>query len=71
LLFTAEDNPANDYPDEDLDLDDEYDNTNAAYRQYRYNASDEEEFDANDFDEYEYRSFIGNCNGEGDDDGDV
>ncbi|KKZ62017.1 hypothetical protein EMCG_03478 [[Emmonsia] crescens] len=49
----AEDNPANEYPDEDLELDDEYDDTNAAYRNYRRNASDDEEFDP-DYDNYEY-----------------
>ncbi|PGH26893.1 hypothetical protein AJ80_01475 [Polytolypa hystricis UAMH7299] len=59
----AEDNPANEYPDEDLDFDDEYDDTNAAYRQYRQNASDDEEFDVNDFDDdacgygYGYRGY--------------
>ncbi|OAX80716.1 hypothetical protein ACJ72_04946 [Emergomyces africanus] len=49
----AEDNPANEYPDEDLEFDDEYDDTNAAYRNYRRNASDDEEFDP-DYDNYEY-----------------
>ncbi|KAK2811135.1 hypothetical protein FQN50_002471 [Emmonsiellopsis sp. PD_5] len=49
----AEDNPANEYPDEDLSFEDEYDDTNAAYRQYRRNASDEEEFDP-DYDGYGY-----------------
>ncbi|OJD19404.1 hypothetical protein AJ78_00674 [Emergomyces pasteurianus Ep9510] len=49
----AEDNPANEYPDEDLEFDDEYDDTNAAYRNYRRNASDDEEFDP-DYDNYHY-----------------
>ncbi|PGH01531.1 hypothetical protein GX51_05218 [Blastomyces parvus] len=49
----AEDNPANEYPDEDLDFDDEFDDTNAAYRNYRRNASDDEEFDP-DYENYEY-----------------
>ncbi|PGH14638.1 hypothetical protein AJ79_02973 [Helicocarpus griseus UAMH5409] len=49
----AEDNPANEYPDEDLEFDDEYDDTNAVYRHYRHNASDDEEFDP-DYDNYGY-----------------
>ncbi|KLJ12021.1 hypothetical protein EMPG_12856 [Blastomyces silverae] len=49
----AEDNPANEYPDEDLEFDDEFDDTNAAYRNYRHNASDDEEFDP-DYENYEY-----------------
>ena len=54
IYATAEDNPANDYPDEDLDFDDEYDDVNAAYCRFRYNASDDEEFDVNDY-EYGYQ----------------
>jgi hypothetical protein len=50
----AEDNPANEYPDEDLDLEDEFDDTNAAYRRYRRYASDDEEFDLNQYDEEGY-----------------
>ena len=53
LPASAEDNPANEYPDEDLDFDDEFDDTNAAYHRYRQNASDDEEFDMDD-DENEY-----------------
>ncbi|EGC47573.1 conserved hypothetical protein [Histoplasma capsulatum var. duboisii H88] len=49
----AEDNPANEYPDEELEFDDQFDDTNTAYRNYRLNASDDEEFDA-DYDKYEY-----------------
>lgn len=52
----AEDNPANEYPDEDLDFDDELDDTNAAYNRYRQNASDDEEFDVVD-DEYDYAAY--------------
>ncbi|EAW13838.1 Iwr1 domain-containing protein [Aspergillus clavatus NRRL 1] len=42
----AENNPANDYPDEDLSWDDEEDDPTAAYHRYRTHAvSDDEEFD--------------------------
>ncbi|KAK2746057.1 hypothetical protein FQN57_003397 [Myotisia sp. PD_48] len=56
----AEDNPANEYPDEDLDFDDEFNDTNAVYRRFRSNASDDEEFDAVEYDAYGYRTFTGN-----------
>jgi hypothetical protein len=41
----AENNPANDYPDEDLSWDDEEDDAAAIYRKYRHDRSDDEEFD--------------------------
>ncbi|KAL4938091.1 hypothetical protein BDV06DRAFT_62393 [Aspergillus oleicola] len=41
----AENNPANDYPDEELSWDDEEDDEAAAYRKYRHDRSDDEEFD--------------------------
>ncbi|KAL3435656.1 hypothetical protein BDV09DRAFT_194660 [Aspergillus tetrazonus] len=40
----AENNPANDYPDEELSWDDEEDDAAAIYRKYRH-GSDDEEFD--------------------------
>lgn len=48
---TAEDNPANDYPDEELSSDDENDDPTAIYHRYRHAGSDEEEFDVNYYDE--------------------
>ena len=45
LTLPAEDNPANDYPEEEVDSDDEHDYD--PYR-YRHDASDDEEFDMND-----------------------
>ncbi|KAK2861233.1 hypothetical protein FQN49_004407 [Arthroderma sp. PD_2] len=65
----AEDNPANEYPDEDLDFDDEYDDNNAIYRRFRVNASDDEEYDAVEYDQYGYRAFTGNARGNSDSDG--
>ncbi|KAL4800024.1 hypothetical protein BDV19DRAFT_384863 [Aspergillus venezuelensis] len=44
----AENNPANDYPDEELSWDDEADDETAAYRKYRHGHSDDEEFGWND-----------------------
>ncbi|KAL4964689.1 Iwr1 domain-containing protein [Aspergillus stella-maris] len=44
----AENNPANDYPDEELSWDDEEDDEAAAYRKYRHGHSDDEEFDWDD-----------------------
>ncbi|KKK20365.1 hypothetical protein AOCH_006775 [Aspergillus ochraceoroseus] len=44
----AENNPANDYPDEDLSWDDEEDDPAAIYRKYRHGRSDDEEFDGDD-----------------------
>ncbi|KAL3467434.1 hypothetical protein BJX64DRAFT_248658 [Aspergillus heterothallicus] len=41
----AENNPANDYPDEDLSWDDEEDDAAAIYRKYRHDRSDDEEYD--------------------------
>ncbi|KAL4786764.1 hypothetical protein BJX76DRAFT_320188 [Aspergillus varians] len=41
----AENNPANDYPDEELSWDDEEDDAAAIYRKYRLGQSDDEEFD--------------------------
>ncbi|KAL4901906.1 hypothetical protein BDW74DRAFT_187111 [Aspergillus multicolor] len=43
-LRKAENNPANDYPDEELSWDDEEDDAAAIYRKYRH-GSDDEEFD--------------------------
>ncbi|OJD15359.1 hypothetical protein ACJ73_08984 [Blastomyces percursus] len=62
----AEDNPANEYPDEDLDLDDEFDDTNAAYRNYRHYASDDEEFGP-DYGNYEYGCGVSHGGGSDDD----
>lgn len=44
-ILEAEDNPVNDYPEEELDSDDEFDH--GAY-QHRQNGSDEEQWDEND-----------------------
>ncbi|RHZ56526.1 Iwr1 domain-containing protein [Aspergillus thermomutatus] len=45
----AENNPANDYPDEELSWDDEEDDPTAIYHKYRtHGASDDEEFDSAD-----------------------
>ncbi|RJE22555.1 hypothetical protein PHISCL_05101 [Aspergillus sclerotialis] len=45
----AENNPANDYPDEDLSWDDEEDDPTAIYSKYRHHAaSDDEQFDIYD-----------------------
>ncbi|KAL4927383.1 Iwr1 domain-containing protein [Aspergillus undulatus] len=41
----AENNPAFDYPDEELSWDDEEDDAPAAYRKYRHDHSDDEDFD--------------------------
>lgn len=40
--LTAENNPANDYPDEELSWDDEEDDAAAIYRKYRHDRSDDE-----------------------------
>lgn len=49
MTHTAENNPANDYPDEDLSWDDEEDDPAAIYHKYRtHDASDDEEFDSAD-----------------------
>ncbi|KAL1955313.1 hypothetical protein VTO42DRAFT_8845 [Malbranchea cinnamomea] len=66
----AEDNPANEYPDEDLSFDDEFDDVNAAYRKFRRYASDDEEFDVNDYDEYGYPMYRGDYSDEDHDDDD-
>lgn len=50
LSFSAEDNPANDYPDSELSSADEFDDTHAIYARYRHGASDDEQWD----DEYDY-----------------
>lgn len=51
ISFPAEDNPANDYPDEDLSSDDEEDDPTAIYSKYRRHAmSDDDEFDFDDSD---------------------
>lgn len=42
LTSTAEDNPRNDYPEDEVSSEDEY--GYSAYK-YRYGASDEEEYD--------------------------
>lgn len=48
-MNVAENNPANEYPDEDLSWDDEDDDPMAIYHKYRHHAvSDDEEFDLND-----------------------
>lgn len=44
IALIAENNPANDYPDEELSWDDEEDDAAAIYRKYRH-GSDDEEFD--------------------------
>ncbi|KAL6233650.1 hypothetical protein BDW75DRAFT_231768 [Aspergillus navahoensis] len=44
ITLTAENNPANDYPDEELSWDDEEDDAAAIYRKYRH-GSDDEDFD--------------------------
>lgn len=49
LTETAENNPANDYPDEELSWDDEDDDPSAVYGKYRHHGvSDDEEFDFDD-----------------------
>lgn len=51
LKTTAEDNPANEYPDEELSSSDEYGDSSAAYRKYRNRAnSDDEGYDIDDYD---------------------
>ncbi|RAO71076.1 uncharacterized protein BHQ10_007088 [Talaromyces amestolkiae] len=58
----AEDNPANDYPDDELSSADEYDDNPSIYRRYRAANSDDEEFDVNEFDEEaddaDYRKYM-------------
>jgi len=49
-VLAAEDNPANDYPEEELSSADEYDDPTAIYSRYRRHASDDEEFDVEEFD---------------------
>ncbi|KAE8376093.1 hypothetical protein BDV26DRAFT_266380 [Aspergillus bertholletiae] len=44
----AENNPANDYPDEELSWDDEEDDPRAVYSKYRRHQSDDEEFNFDD-----------------------
>ncbi|KAB8247268.1 hypothetical protein F9C07_10041 [Aspergillus flavus] len=44
----AENNPANDYPDEELSWDDEEDDPQAVYSKYRRHQSDDEEFNFDD-----------------------
>lgn len=61
----AEDNPANEYPDEDLDFDDGENNMTAIYQRFRSNASDDEEYDLDEYDEYGYCAY--NRNGDFDD----
>lgn len=47
--FLAENNPANDYPDEELSSSDEDDDPTAIYGKYRrHGVSDDEEFDIDD-----------------------
>jgi hypothetical protein len=47
--WIAENNPANEYPDEELSFSDEEDDPTAIYRKYRHRAtSDDEEFDIDD-----------------------
>jgi hypothetical protein len=43
LTYTAEDNPRNDYPEDEVSSEDEY--GQSAYK-YRHGASDDEEYDA-------------------------
>ena len=51
----AEDHPSNDYPDEELESDDEDDDPTAIYRKYRYRAASDDEQDVDDYeDEGEY-----------------
>lgn len=48
---SAENNPANDYPEEELSSGDEYDDPTAVYSRYRHRAaSDEEEFGIDQYD---------------------
>jgi hypothetical protein len=48
-ICIAENNPANEYPDEELSLSDEDDDPTAIYHKYRHRAtSDDEEFDIDD-----------------------
>lgn len=68
----AEDFHANEYPDEDLELEDEFDDANAAYSKYRRYGSDDEQFDVDDEnDEYGAKPFTygssagGSSDGEG------
>lgn len=52
LRHTAENNPANEYPDEELSASDEDDDPSAIYGKYRRHAtSDDEEFDFDYFDD--------------------
>ncbi|KAL1986314.1 hypothetical protein VTN96DRAFT_9553 [Rasamsonia emersonii] len=55
----AEDNPANDYPDEELSSADEFDDPTAIYSRYRHGASDDEEYDLNEYDSEEERHGFG------------
>ncbi|KAI7972532.1 hypothetical protein EIK77_008995 [Talaromyces pinophilus] len=68
----AEDNPANDYPDDELSSADEYDDNPSIYRRYRTANSDDEEFDVNEFDEgaddADYRKYMYDYIGDDDDD---
>lgn len=69
---TAEDNPANDYPDDELSSADEYDDKTSIYHRYRTAKSDDEEFDINEFDEgdddADYRKHMYDYIGDDDDD---
>lgn len=49
LRCLAENNPANDYPDEELSWDDEEDDAAAIYKKYRQGSDDEDfEWDGSD-----------------------
>lgn len=49
MFHPAENNPANDYPDEELSSSDEDDDPSAIYTKYRrHGMSDDEEFDIDD-----------------------
>ncbi|KAE8554775.1 hypothetical protein EYB25_003319 [Talaromyces marneffei] len=67
----AEDNPANDYPDDELSSADEYDDNPSIYRRYRTANSDDEEFDIDEFDDgaddADYRKYMYDYIGDDDD----
>ncbi|EED21949.1 conserved hypothetical protein [Talaromyces stipitatus ATCC 10500] len=69
----AEDNPANDYPDDEVSSADEYDDNPRIYHRYRMARSDDEEYDVNEFDDEvdyddDYRKHMYDYVGDDDDD---
>jgi hypothetical protein len=57
-LHSAEDNPANDYPEQELSDADEEDDPTAVYRRYRHHGSDDEDIDDGDENDYGLHGYV-------------